>query len=92
MACTAYYQDETWQHGQRVRSSNIHQDGPASASCAAGRTTWTGPTRDDTFLFIAVAGGLPLPSLADRLLLRAASVIADARQQAFALAQSALQR
>ena len=40
----------------------------------------------------AVAGGLPLPPLAGRLLLRAASVTADARQQAFALSQSALQR
>ena len=75
-----YYQDGRSPRAPTARTSRTRPDGPASASCAAGRTICSGPIPGGTF--IAVAGGLPRSSLAGRLLLRAASVTADARQQA----------
>ena len=49
-ACTVYYQDGRSPRAPTARTSRTRRGGPASGSCAAGRSIYFDPTRDDTLL------------------------------------------
>ena len=67
-ACTACCRVGRSRRAPTVPTSSIRRGGPASGSCAAGRTTWTGPIPDDTLVLGSWACRVPRASVNEWLL------------------------